>query len=311
MRISITASVATLLTLAVVTKAQDANCSAILVDYSPSGNGQFQKCYTERVYNQALVASNPPNYKDIITQVCKKTPCSHSTIVSAGTKYMNACTASIDAEATASGGNILQLGKNALEVFFAEPIREAYCALDPKAVVPPPPQQADPAYCLASDVSNPSTRFVANLAIYLTEGSIRSTQAPFFIANNLIQTDVCSECSQIAVTATIDYLSKNLMPRIAQFYTPEFVQYWTKLVPEYNKLCKTTFTQTWPEGTLNVTVPNVPQGSPSAPVITAAPTSAAPTGAASPTKAAGNAAGALKPVAGVAAALMMAVAILI
>ncbi|KAG9324196.1 hypothetical protein KVV02_001997 [Mortierella alpina] len=310
MRFSVTASVATLLTLAVVSKAQDANCSAVLNDYSPAATGQFQKCYTERVYNQALVASNPPNYKDIINSVCSKSACSHSTLSSAGTKYMAACSASIDSEATASGGNILQLGKNALEVFFAEPIRASYCALDPSAIPLPPPQVTPPSYCLAADVANPSTRFVANLAIYLTEGSIRSTQAPFFIANNLDSKDVCSECSQIAVTATIEYLSKNLMPRIAQFYTPEFVQYWTKLVPEYNKLCKTTYTQTWPQGTLNTTVPNVPQGSPSAPVVPG-PTASGSAGGSTPSKTPTSAAGSIKPVAGAAAALMMAVALLI
>ncbi|KAF9185712.1 hypothetical protein BGZ51_002495 [Haplosporangium sp. Z 767] len=308
MRFTTTASVAALLTLAAVSQAQDAQCSAVTMDYAPNGNGAYQKCYTNQVYNQGLVSQGgAPNYKELIHQVCSKSACSHSTLTSATSKYITACAASMDAESTASNGNILQIGKSALDIFFAEPIRAAYCAEDPNAVAPPPtvpPTIPPPVYCLEADIANPSTRFVSNLAIYLTSGSIRSSQTPFFSTNNLDPKEICSDCSKLALNATVDYLSKNLMPKIAQFYTPEFVQYWTKFVPEYNTLCKTKFTQTWPEGTLNVTVPNVPTGSPSAPA-TELPTSAT---TAAPTPTGANAAGALKPVAGVATALLLAVA---
>ncbi|KAG0285482.1 hypothetical protein BGZ98_005491, partial [Dissophora globulifera] len=205
--------------------------------------------------------------------------------------YGAACNASMDAEA--SNGNILQLGKNALETFFAEPIREAYCAVDPAA---PPAAVGPPAvpitYCLAQSITNPSTRLVTNLAIYLTSGTIRASQDPFFIGNSIDPKDVCSDCSQAAVNATIAYLSATVMPRITPFYTPEFVNYWTKFVPAYNTFCKTSFAQTWPAGTLNVTVPTS-------------------TGTASPTPKPNGAAGAIKPVAGIATALLMAVAALL
>ncbi|KAG0365068.1 hypothetical protein BGZ54_006909 [Gamsiella multidivaricata] len=313
MRFSTAASVAALLAVASVASAQDANCSAVIADYAPSGNGKYQKCYTEQQYNAALVsAGGSPNYPQIIQDVCSQKACAHSDLVSATTRYVNACNASMDAETTNSNGNILQIGKNALEIFFAEPIRDSYCAVDPDVPVPttaPGAPAPTPSYCLAASVANPANRFVSNLAIYLTAGSIRSSQEPFFIANNLDSKDVCSHCSQAAVNSTISYLSQTLMPRVAQFYTPEFVQYWTKLVPAYNTLCKTSYTQKWPVGTLNQTVPDVPTGSPTAPA-TALPTAtgAAPT-TATPTNTSG--AGSIKPVAGVATALLMAVAALL
>ncbi|KAF9294983.1 hypothetical protein BGZ91_010269, partial [Linnemannia elongata] len=177
----------------------------------------------------------------------------------------------------AQNGNILQLGKTALDVFFATPIRAAYCALDPEAVAPPAPQPNPPQYCLAKNTTDPSGRFVSQLAIYLTSGTL------------------CSPCSQLAMTSTVDYLSKTKMPAITPFYTPEFVQYWTKFVVAYNDACKSKLVQAWPEGTLNVTMPNVPSSTATVPV-TALPTSATganPTGTTKP-----NAAGSLKPVAG-------------
>ncbi|KAF9343186.1 hypothetical protein BGX26_006123, partial [Mortierella sp. AD094] len=265
------------------------------------------------VYSTALVAAGgAPNYSDIISQVCGKSACSHDTLQSATSKYITACNASIIADATNSGGNVLQLGKNALEVYFAEPIRESYCAIDPSVKVPAPPATAPPAYCLAPSVANPASRFVTNLAIYLTSGSIRASQAPFISTNQLDPKDVCSECSQIAVNSTIEYLRSNLMPSIANFYTPEFVQYWTSFVPAYNSLCKTSYTQTWPKGTLNVTVPGVPTGNPSPP-STALPTANATTSAApAPTtnKPTSGVAGAMKPAAGVATAVLLAAAAL-
>jgi hypothetical protein len=64
------------------------------------------------------------------------------------------------------------------------------------------------------------------------------------------------------------------MPRIGPFYTPEFVQYWTKLVIAYNALCKTSLVQSWPEGTLNVTMVPVPAVAP--PVLPSSPAGPAP-----------------------------------
>ncbi|KAF8927419.1 hypothetical protein BGZ58_010406 [Dissophora ornata] len=309
MRFTIAASVAALLALASVTKAQDANCSAVIQDYAPGVSGTYQKCFTDEVYSAALVSQGgSPNYTELINQVCGQPACSSSTLLSATTKYINACNASMDAEA--SMGNILSIGKNALEVFFAEPIREAYCTVNPAA---PPASKGPPVvpvtYCLAQSISDPTLRFVTNLGIYLTSGTIRASQEPFFIANNLVSTEVCSDCSQAAMNSTIEYLATTLMPRMTPFYTPEFVQYWTKLVPAYNTLCKTSFTQTWPTGTLNVTVTNVPTGSPTTALPTATATTA--TATATATNASSGAAGALKPVAGVATALLMAVAALL
>ncbi|KAF9332882.1 hypothetical protein BG006_004245 [Podila minutissima] len=305
MRLSIAASIAAIVACASVTTAQDATCTPLLVNYDPSASGTFQKCYTDQVYNAALVSSGAsPDYKDIIKSVCSKPACAASTLSSATSQYITACGASIDAEAAASGGNILQLGKNALEVFFAEPIRDAYCALDPNAPRLPSPQVTPPAYCLATEVANPVNRFVSQLGTYLTGGSIRSTQEPFFL-RNLDAADVCSPCSQIAVSGTVDYLSDNLMPRIAPFYTPEFVNYWTKFVAEYNKMCKTSIVQTWPSGTLKVTVPGVPTGNPSTDMPKPTSASAAPTS--TPTQA--SAAGSLKPAGAVAFVAMVAAAL--
>ncbi|KAG0369379.1 hypothetical protein BGX24_002435, partial [Mortierella sp. AD032] len=196
------------------------------------------------------------------------------------TKYLTACNASLALES--EKGNILQLGKTALDVFFATPIREAYCARDPEDVPAP-------------------------LAVYLTSGTIRSTQVPFFNSSNTPTAELCSPCSQIAMTATVTYLSTTLMPAITPFYTPEFVQYWTNLVPAYNAACKTKLVQAWPAGTLNVTVPGVPP-----PSITAPTTGVStPTGTNAPTKPTGpNAAGSLKPAAGIATAVLMVVAAL-
>ncbi|KAF9205641.1 hypothetical protein BGZ59_000345 [Podila verticillata] len=303
MRLSIAASIAAIVACASVATAQDATCAPLLLDYDPSSTtGQYQKCYTEQVYNAALVSAGAtPNYKDIINSVCSKSACSASTLSTATSKYITACAASIDAESSASGGNILQLGKNALEVFFAEPIRGAYCALDPAAPQLPAPQVTPPAYCLANEVTNNANRFVSQLGTYLTSGSIRASQDPFFI-RGLDATDVCSQCSQIAVQGTVDYLAKNLMPRIAPFYTPEFVNYWIKFVSQYNTMCKTTMTQAWPAGTLNVTVPGVPTGNPSTQLPTASATTTSAT--ASPTQ--HSAAGALKPAGAVAFVAMVA-----
>ncbi|KAG0332777.1 hypothetical protein BG000_009741 [Podila horticola] len=286
MRLSIAASIAAIVACASVTTAQDATCTPLLVNYDPAASGSFQKCYTDQVYNAALVSAGAtPNYKDIITSVCSKSACSASTLSTATSKYITACAASIDAEAAASGGNILQLGKNALEVFFAEPIRNAYCALDPNAPTLPAPQVTPPAYCLAMDVANPVNRFVSQLGTYLTGGSIRSTQDPFFLRN-------------------LD-AADNLMPRIAPFYTPEFVNYWIKFVDQYNKMCKTSMVQAWPAGTLNVTVPGVPTGNPSTDLPK--PTSATAAPSSTPTQK--SAAGALKPAGAVAFVAMVAAAL--
>ncbi|KAF9150991.1 hypothetical protein BGX21_010819 [Mortierella sp. AD011] len=314
MRFTILASVGTLLSLASVIKAQDANCSAVLNDYSPTSSGSYQKCFTDQVYSTALVAAGGnPNYTEVIDQVCGKSACSHNTLQSALSKYMTACNASIIADATNSGGSVLQLGKNALEVYFAEPIRDSYCAVDPSVPVPTAPAVVTPAYCLASSVSNPTSRFVTNLAIYLTSGTIRSTQSPFISTNQLDPTDVCSKCSQIAMNSTVNYLADNLMPNVANFYTPEFVQYWTNFVPAYNTLCKTSFTQTWPKGTLNETVPGVPTGNPSPP-STALPTANATTATTTPSptsNTSSGAAGAMKPAAGVATMFLLVAAALL
>ncbi|KAF9185723.1 hypothetical protein BGZ50_002903 [Haplosporangium sp. Z 11] len=268
MRLYIVLTIATVLTMSSAPRmiqAQDANCTVVYKDFTPSvtGNsGAYQKCYTDQAYNAALVAQgSDPNYKDVINQICNKPfACSHSTLISATSKYMAACSASIDAEA--ANGNILNIGKNALEIFFAEPIRTIYCGHDPRAIKLPPPAINPPAYCLANPVANsPTSRFTTHLVIFLTSGTIRASQRPFF--EGLDPTDVCSPCSQNALTASVRYLADNLMPRISPFYTPEFVQYWTKLVPAYNQLCKTSIVQTWPEGTLNQTVSGIPTGSPS------------------------------------------------
>lgn len=308
MRFTTTACAAALLTMASVVLAQDANCSLILNDYTPGGGGKFQKCYTDQVYNNGLVGQgSDPDYKRLIQDVCdaKTTGCDDSTLLSATTKYLTVCSASVEAEAVY--GNVLQLGKNALEIFFAYPIHAAYCAEDPNAKPDPNPPAIPPKnYCLAASVQNPSARFVSNLAIYLTSGTIRSSQLPFFTANNLPKEDVCSACSQIAVQSTIQYLSQNLMPKIGPFYTPEFVQYWNKVVTDYNTLCATKYTQAWPKGTLNVTVPNIPTGSPSAPA-TALPTATAP---ATTAPAGTSGASSIKPIAGVTAFLMAVAALL-
>ncbi|KAF9437224.1 hypothetical protein BGZ76_001567 [Entomortierella beljakovae] len=304
MRFTIIASA--LLSLAAVVKAQDASCTAVLNDFTiASSSGAYQKCYTERVYNAELIAGGGnPNYTEIINNVCGNSACSPSTLKSATTKYLTACNASLTTEATNSGGNILQLGQNALEIFFAEPIRNAYCAIDPNVKVPAPPVVVPPTYCLASATANPSNSFTGQLAYYLTSGSIRSTQTPFFATATIDPKDICSDCSQLSVSATIDFLSKNAMPSISNFYTPEFVQYWTKFVPAYNTFCKTSLTQTWPEGTLNTTVPGVPTGNPTTAIPS--PTANATTPATStPTGTSG--AGAMKPAFGVASAMLLAV----
>ncbi|KAG0236663.1 hypothetical protein BGW41_000366 [Actinomortierella wolfii] len=281
----LTISVAALLAMASVITAQDANCTAVVGDYVPSNpNGKYQKCYTDQVYNRELIAAGAsPNYKDIVAKVCSSSACSPSTVKSATDNYIKACNASIIHEAESSNFQILQLGKNALQIYFATPIRNIYCGLDPTVVPPPPPAPPqEPAYCLAADVSNPALRFQTQLALYLTQGSLRANQSPFY--SGLDPKDVCSPCSQQAVNTTIDYLSNNLMPGIA-FYTPEFVQYWTAFVPEYNKFCKTSLATTkWPEGTLNQTTPNLPPPSTvtstqaPASTTTAAPAPAKPTG---------------------------------
>ncbi|KAF9974387.1 hypothetical protein BGZ73_002212 [Actinomortierella ambigua] len=276
-----TISVAALVAMAGVISAQDANCTAVVNDFVPSNpNGKYQKCYADQAYNRELVAGGPnPNYKDIVTKVCSSSPCSASTLKSATDTYLKACNASISIETEASGYQILQLGKNALKVFFAEPIRNIYCGHDPKAVIPPPPAPQDPVYCLATEVANPSMRFQTQLSLYLTEGTLRANQGVFY--TGLAQEDVCSPCSQQAVNTTVNHLSNNLMPGIA-FYTPEFVQYWTKFVPEYNKYCKSSIpTTVWPEGTLNQTMPNLPPPSTTVPSNPVAPSASTPT----PTKA--------------------------
>ncbi|KAK3829241.1 MAG: hypothetical protein J3Q66DRAFT_324723 [Benniella sp.] len=307
-----TASLTALLALASVATAQDANCSAILSDYGPGVNGKFQKCYTDQVYNKGLVSQgDSPDYEALIRDVCdaKTSGCDDTTLFSATNKYATTCGPSMDQEAIY--GNVLQLGKNALQVFFAYPINRAYCAEDPKAPKPSPvlpPAVPPKTYCLASSVTNPSNRFVSNLAIYLTSGSIRSSQTPFFnINNNIPDSDICSPCSQLAMQATISYLSDNLMPKVGPFYTPEFVQYWTKLVPAYNTKCSTTFTQTWPAGTLNVTAPNIPTGSPTEPTVNlpTAASSKAPVPTEKPSSST-----IMKPAIGLAALLVSAVALL-
>ncbi|KAF9133155.1 hypothetical protein BGW39_010484 [Mortierella sp. 14UC] len=304
MRFTIAASAAVLLSVASVINAQDATCQPILNDYTHTGAGAYQKCYTNQVYNTALVnAGATPDYKALIESVCSKSACSASTLESAETKYLAACNASLAVES--AKGNILQLGKTALDVFFAAPLRSAYCALDPEAVPLPAPQVTPPQYCLAKPVDNPSSRFVSQLAIYLTSGTIRASQAPFFNTSHTDPAELCSPCSQVAMTASVEYLSKTLMPQITPFYTPEFVQYWTNLVPAYNTACKTKLVQTWPAGTLNVTVPNVPAPSVTAPT-TAITTPTGSAGSATPT----NAAGSLKPAAGVATAVLMVIAAL-
>ncbi|KAK3843393.1 MAG: hypothetical protein J3R72DRAFT_489619 [Linnemannia gamsii] len=272
MRLISTATIAASLALAFTSsfaQAQDANCSAIYNDFAPSAtlSSPYKKCYTDQAYNTALVLQGVnPNYSDILSQICSRPACSHSTLVSANSQYLAACASSIDAEAT--NGNILQTGKIALELFFAEPIRAVYCTLDPNAHPPPapptPPGGAPsipapppPSYCLEQPVvGSPTSKFATNMAIFLTSGTIRAAQPPFF--ETLDQADTCSPCSQRIVTATVSYLSENLMPRIGPFYTPEFVQYWTKFVLGYNTLCKTSVVQSWPEGTLNVTLVPVP-----------------------------------------------------
>ncbi|KAF9125940.1 hypothetical protein BGW39_007044 [Mortierella sp. 14UC] len=273
MRLLSTAAIAAASLLALTStpsfaQAQDANCSAIYNDFAPSStpSSPYQKCYTDQAYNTALVLQGvTPNYADILSQICSRPACSHSTLVSANSQYLAACAASIDAEAT--NGNILQTGKIALELFFAEPIRAVYCTLDPNAHPPAPPATPgggpstpvppQPSYCLEQPVvGSPTSKFATNLAIYLTSGTIRAAQPPFF--ETLDQADTCSPCSQRILTATVSYLNENLMPRIGPFYTPEFVQYWTKFVIGYNTLCKTSLVQSWPEGTLNVTLVAVP-----------------------------------------------------
>ncbi|KAG0284516.1 hypothetical protein BGZ96_011116 [Linnemannia gamsii] len=306
MRFTIAATAAVLLSVASFTNAQDSNCTAILADYSPTSNGAYQKCFTNRVYNNALVNAGPtPDYKALIEGVCSKAACSTGTLDTAQTKYLTACNASLAVES--QNGNILELGKSALDVFFATP-RAAFCALDPQAVPLPAPQVTPPQYCLAQNTTNPSGRFVSQLAVYLTSGTIRSNQVPFFNISQIAPTELCSTCSQLAMTSTVDYLTKTKMPAITPFYTPEFVQYWTKLVPAYNDACKTKLVQAWPEGTLNVTMPNVPTLTASVPAG-ALPTSA--TGANPTPSNKGNAAGSLKPAAGVATALLMVVAALL
>ncbi|KAF9273886.1 hypothetical protein BGZ68_001129 [Mortierella alpina] len=265
-------SLAVLLTTlaSMMVQAQDANCSAIYNDFTPSPTlqGAYQKCYTDQLFNAALVAEGTdPDYNQVLTRICTKpAACSQSTLASATKQYIAACGASIDAEAV--NLNILQTGKNALQIFFADPIRSIYCTLDPNPPTsgspppPPPPPPALPAvvppsYCLAKTVSSstPTTQF--------TPGA-----NPFF--ENLDPADTCSICSQLVLKETVAFLSENLMPRIG-FYTPEFVQYWSRLVVAYNAQCKTAIVQEWPEGTLNETlIPGLtPTGaSPSAPNTT-------------------------------------------
>ncbi|KAF9561821.1 hypothetical protein EC968_005599 [Mortierella alpina] len=258
-------------------RAQDANCSAIYNDFTPSPtlNGLYQKCYTDQVFNAALVAEGiDPDYNQVLTRICTKpATCSQSTLISATHQYIEACAASIDAEAI--NGNILQTGKNALEIFFADPIRSIYCTLDPNPTSPPPPPSPPavppvipPSYCLAKAVSSSTqtTRFTPHLVLYLTSGTIRANQRPFF--EGLEVADTCSICSQRVLSATVEFLAENVMPRIGPFYTPGFVQYWDRLVKEYNVQCKTAIVQEWPEGTLNETMVEglIPTGaSPSSP----------------------------------------------
>ncbi|KAG0088573.1 hypothetical protein BGZ93_010353 [Podila epicladia] len=304
---SITASLALVFSLSIAStsSAQDTNCSAIFNEFLPTATSPnaFQKCYTDQVYNTELVAQGGmPDYADVIAKVCNRSACSHSTLASATTKYMDACSASIDVEA--ANGNILQLGKTALEVFFAEPLRGVYCILDPNAVTLPPPAVNRPAYCLAKDVADPAGRFVTNLAVYLTSGAIRSSQDPFFAS--LDPKDTCSPCSQLALNETVHFLAQTLMPKIAPFYTPEFVQYWSKLIPAYNALCKTSIVQTWPEGTLKQPAAGVPPATPTAPVV-ALPTASAPARATPSMSKNGGQIAAAPPVKGVALAMFAAV----
>ncbi|KAF9961749.1 hypothetical protein BGZ72_001988 [Mortierella alpina] len=280
-------------------RAQDANCSAVYNDYTPSPTlkGAYQKCYTDQLFNAALVAEGmDPDYNQVLTRICTKpSACSQSTLTSATSRYIAACSASIDAEAV--NGNILQTGKNALEIFFADPIRSIYCTLDPNpntsGSTPPPPPPPPPAlppvvppsYCLAKAVSSSTqtTRFTPHLVLFLTSGTIRENQNPFF--EGLEVADTCSICSQLVLKETVEFLADNLMPRIGPFYTPGFVRYWSKLVVAYNTQCKTAIVQEWPEGTLNETLVEglVPTGaSPSAPNTTLPSASATTTVATHP-----------------------------
>ncbi|KAG0254958.1 hypothetical protein DFQ27_006524 [Actinomortierella ambigua] len=279
--------------MAGVISAQDANCTAVYNDFTPGLNGKYQKCYTKKIYDTDLVnAGATPNYKDLITKVCSVPSCTPSTIKTATDTYLKACNASIASEATNSGFQILQLGKNALEIFFAEPIHNIYCGEDLEALklqpTPSPtpgttPPKPEPIYCLGATVANPSMRFQTQLALYLTQGSLRANQGSFFMS--LAKDDVCSDCSKRAVNTTAAYLTANLMPGIA-FYTPEFVQYWTKFVPEYNKYCVASITPTvWPAGTLNVTTPNLPPPSTVLPTTSASPTASNPAPSKTPSSA--------------------------
>ncbi|KAF9578373.1 hypothetical protein BGW38_005858, partial [Lunasporangiospora selenospora] len=187
MHFTIATVASALLALASVATAQDANCSAIIGDYSQTLAGQYKKCYTDVVYNDALVKQGAaPDYKELITSVCSQPACSRSTLTSATTKYIAACNASMDAEVASSSGNILHIGQNALHIFFSEPIRTAFCAEDPNAVIPTPaPVPPVPQYCLSSSISSPSLRYVSNLALFLTTGNVRSTMPAFFEGNGL------------------------------------------------------------------------------------------------------------------------------
>ncbi|CAO3565748.1 unnamed protein product [Mortierella alpina] len=277
----------TTLSSPMLVRAQDANCSAIYNDFTPSPtlNGLYQKCYTDQVFNAALVAEGfDPDYNQVLTRICTKpAACSQSTLTSATRQYISACSASIDAEAI--NGNILQTGKNALEIFFADPIRSIYCTPDPNpnpaagGAPPPPPPPPPPAlppvippsYCLAKPVPNSTEppKFTTHLVLFLTSGTIRANQRPFF--EGLEVADTCSICSQLALKEAVSFLADNVMPRIGPFYTPEFVQYWSQLVTAYNAQCRTTIVQEWPEGTLNETIIQglAPAGaSPSAPNAT-------------------------------------------
>ncbi|KAF9944300.1 hypothetical protein BGZ70_004815, partial [Mortierella alpina] len=111
-------------------------------------------------------------------------------------------------------------------------------------------------------------RFTPHLVLFLTSGTIRANQRPFF--EGLEAADTCSICSQLALKEAVSFLADNLMPRIGPFYTPEAL-YWNQLVIAYNALCRTTLVQEWPEGTLNETIIQglAPTGaSPSAPNAT-------------------------------------------
>ncbi|KAF9991270.1 hypothetical protein BGZ75_000023 [Mortierella antarctica] len=281
-----------------VVRAQDANCSAVYNDFTPSPTlkGLYQKCYIDQLFNAALVAEGiDPDYNQVLTRICTKpAACSQSTLTEATHQYITACAASIDAEAV--NGDILQTGKNALEIFFADPIRSIYCTLDPNPSStsppppPPPPPPALPAvlppsYCLAKAVpsSSQTPRFTTHLVLYLTSGAIRANQRPFFEALDVA--DTCSICSQLALKESVTFLAENVMPRIGPNYTPGFVQYWTQLVAAYNAQCKTAIVQEWPEGTLNETIVQglTPTGaSPSAPNTTLPSASATTTGSTHP-----------------------------